>query len=255
MIARAEGAAAERVLEGLGFELVALDVLPHDRPHHARTWLRPGGAAVDLHHTLIGIGGSSELAWHALTEETEQMRLAAGEVEVLSRPARAFMVTLHAAQHGMLAAGPLEDLNRAVERLPIAGWATAARLAERLDALPAFATGIRLTPSGRMLATRLQIADHTSAESLLRSWNEPKMALGFAWLSQTKGFGPKLMLIGRKLVPQPAFLRAWSPLARRGRVGLAVAYAWRPLWLVWNAVPGYLAWRRALKVARGRAES
>src|SRR5512133_3764002 len=168
MIARAERAAAERVLEGLGFELVALDVLPHDRPHHARTWLRPGGAAVDLHHTLIGIGGSSELAWHALTEETEHMRLAAGEVEVLSRPARAFIVTLHAAQHGMLAAGPLEDLNRAVERLPIAGWATAARLAERLDALPAFATGIRLTPSGRMLATRLQIADHTSAESLLR---------------------------------------------------------------------------------------
>jgi hypothetical protein len=255
MIARAERGAAERVLEGLGFELVALDVLPHDRPHHARTWLRPGGAAVDLHHTLIGIGGSSELAWSALTEETEQMQLAGGEVEVLSLPARAFMVTLHAAQHGTLAAGPLEDLNRAVERLPLGSWETAARLAERLDALPAFATGIRLTPSGRMLATRLQIPEHTSAESLLRSWNEPKMALGFAWLSETKGFRPKLMLVGRKLVPQPAFLRAWSPLARRGRVGLAVAYAWRPLWLLLNAVPGYLAWRKAQKVARRRPES
>jgi hypothetical protein len=254
MIARADRVEAERLLEDLGFELVALDILPHDRPHHARTWVRPGGAAVDLHHTLIGIGASSELAWRALTEETEWMQLAVGEAEVLSRPARAFLVTLHAAQHGVLAA-PLEDLNRAIERLPLGGWETAARLAERLDALPAFATGLQLTPSGRTLATRLQIPEHTSAESLLRSWNEPKMALGFAWLSQTSGFRPKLMLVGRKLVPQPAFLRAWSPLARRGRVGLAAAYAWRPLWLLLNAVPGYLAWRKAKKVARRRAAS
>jgi hypothetical protein len=255
MIARADRVEAERLLEDLGFELVALDILPHDRPHHARTWLRPGGAAVDLHHTLIGIGASSELAWGALTEETEPLRLAAGEVEVLSRPARAFMVTLHAAQHGMPAAGPLEDLDRSVERLSLGGWETAAGLAERLDALPAFATGLRLTASGRMLATRLQIPEHTSAESLLRSWNEPKMALGFVWLSQTKGLRPKLILVVRKLVPQPAFLRAWSPLARRGRIGLAAAYAWRPLWLLLNAVPGYLAWRRAQKIARRRTET
>jgi hypothetical protein len=255
MIARAHRVEAERLLEELGFDLVALDILPHDRPHHARTWLRPGGAAVDLHHTLIGIGASSELTWAALTQETEHVRLAAGEVEVLSRPGRAFMVALHAAQHGMLAPGPLEDLDRAVEQLPLGGWETAARLAERLDALPAFATGLRLTPSGSMLATRLNIPDHTSAESLLRSWNEPKMALGFAWLSQTKGFRPKLMLVSRKLVPQAAFLRAWSPLARRGPIGLAAAYAWRPLWLLLNAVPGYLAWRKAQKIARRRTES
>ena len=255
LIARSDRAAAEQLLEELGFERVALDILPHDRPHHARTWVRPGGAAVDLHHTLIGIGASSELAWRALTEETERMQLPAGEVELLSRPARAFMVALHAAQHGMLAAGPLEDLDRAVEQLPRGGWETAARLAERLDALAAFATGLRLTPSGSMLATLLQIPDHTSAESLLRSWNEPKMALGFAWLSQTKGFRPKLMFVSRKLVPQAAFLRAWSPLARRGGIGLAAAYAWRPLWLLLNAVPGYLAWRKAQKIARRRVES
>src|SRR6266566_5277767 len=47
MIARADTVVAERLLEDLGFELVALDILPHDRPHHARTWARPGGAAVD----------------------------------------------------------------------------------------------------------------------------------------------------------------------------------------------------------------
>jgi hypothetical protein len=255
MIARADRPAAERFLEDLGFELVALDILPHDRPHHARTWVRPGGAAVDLHHTLIGIRASSQVAWGALTEDTERMQLPAGEVEVLSRPARAFMVALHAAQHGTQTAVPQEDLNRAIERLPLEGWERAACLAERLDALPAFATGLRMTSGGRALATRLQIPEHTSVESLLRSWNEPKMALGFAWLSGTKGFRPKLMLVGRKIVPQPAFLRAWSPLARRGRAGLVAAYAWRPLWLVLNAVPGYIAWRRAQKIARRRAEN
>jgi Uncharacterised nucleotidyltransferase len=255
LIAAADRATSELVLEDMGFEVVALDILPHDRPHHARTWVRRGGAAVDLHHTLIGIGASSEFAWSALTQETERMQLAGAEVEVLSRPARAFMVTLHAAQHGALAAGPVEDLKRAIEHLPFEQWESATRLAERLDALPAFVTGLSLTPGGRHMAMRLHLPEHTSVESVLRSWNEPNMALGFAWLSETKGLRRKLMLVVRKIVPQPEFLRAWSPLARRGRVGLAAAYAWRPLWLLLNAGPGYVAWRKARKVARRRPKN
>jgi hypothetical protein len=254
MLKSADREAAELLLQDLGFELVALDILPGDRPHHARTWVRAGGAALDLHHTLIGIGVSSESAWRTLAEDIEPLQLVSGEVEVLSRPARALLVSLHAAQHGAFALGPQEDLNRAIDRLPFEGWKKAAHLAEELDALPAFATGLRLTPSGRALAMRLQIPERTSVELLLRSWSEPKMALGFAWLSETKGL-TRVKLVARKIVPQPAFLRAWSPLARRGRVGLGMAYLWRPLWLLLNAVPGYAAWRRAQRLARGRTEN
>jgi hypothetical protein len=50
-----------------------------------------------------------------------------------------------------------------------------------------------------------------------------------------------------------SFIRAWSPLARRGRVGLAVAYAYRPLWVLWRVGPAVWALARARKQAgRGR---
>jgi len=45
------------------------------------------------------------------------------------------------------------------------------------------------------------------------------------------------------------FMRWWSPLARRGRLGLTVSFLWRPLWFLGHAGPAYLAWRRARREA------
>jgi hypothetical protein len=75
------------------------------------------------------------------------------------------------------------------------------------------------------------------------------MALGFEWLSRVPGFRAKARLVAGKLVPDVQFMRAWSPLARRGRVGLAAAYAFRILWLAWHAIPGFIAWLRARRSA------
>jgi hypothetical protein len=52
-----------------------------------------------------------------------------------------------------------------------------------------------------------------------------------------------------KTFPPPAFMRAWSPLARRGALGLALAYAWRPVWLVVHSGAAVRAWRRARRSA------
>ena len=44
-------------------------------------------------------------------------------------------------------------------------------------------------------------------------------------------------------------MRDWRPIASRNRIGLALAYVYRPFWLAWWAPRGYVAWRRAKRVA------
>lgn len=238
---------AERVLEELEFARVAIDVLPHDRPHHARTWLARSGAAVDLHHTLVGVEAPSETVWDVLAADTDWLELGDIKIEVLSRAGRALVVVLHAAQHGPSVEGPLEDLRRVLDRLSLGEWRAVRQLAKELQALPAMGAGLRLLPAGRTVASRLDLDEEMSVETILRSESAPTMALGFDWLSKTRGVGPRTKFLARKLVPQPAFLRAWSPLARRGRSGLAAAYVWRIIWLLIHAGPAYVAWWKARK--------
>jgi hypothetical protein len=145
---------------------------------------------------------------------------------------------------------PLDDLTRAVERMPPATWEAAAALAERLDATPAFAAGLRLLPAGAELAERLQLSCDISAEVILRAGAAPPMALGFEWLTHVPGIRGKARLVLGKLVPDREFMIAWSSLASRGRAGLLTAYAWRLLWLACHAIPGFRAWRRAHRSVR-----
>ena len=50
------------------------------------------------------------------------------------------------------------------------------------------------------------------------------------------------------------FMRLWHPLARRGPVGLAAAYLYRPFWLAVKLPVGVRAWRRAAKEPPAAAE-
>jgi hypothetical protein len=121
-------------------------------------------------------------------------------------------------------------------------------LAARIDASEAFAAGLRLLPDGEQLAEELALPAVYSVETLLRAESAPPMSLGFDWLARTPGARRKLALVLGKLVPDKEFMRAWSPLAgRRTKSGLALAYAWRPLWLIWHSVPGFRAWLAAQK--------
>jgi hypothetical protein len=245
-------AAAEQTLEALGYEYVpTMMQRPDDRPIHARTWRRQAdSAAVDLHRTIIGARVSDEELWAIVTDETEVIRLGGTALQGLNAPATALVVVLHAAQHGSRSPQPLSDLRHALERLPTATWQAAARLAQRLAATEAFGAGLRLLPTGSALADSLGVEVAATPETLLRSTTPPPTALGFEWLAHVPGIRGKARLLGAKLVPDAEFMRAWSPLARRGTTGLALAYAQRPLWLAWHAPRGFVAWTRARRRAR-----
>jgi hypothetical protein len=68
---------------------------------------------------------------------------------------------------------------------------------------------------------------------------------GLVILRSTPGAGPKARLVAREAFPTRAFMRTWSPLARRGPAGMAAAYAHRPFWLARRLPAAYRAYRRA----------
>jgi hypothetical protein len=237
--------AARRVLAGLGFEPApVVGPLPPGGEPHAEPWPRPDGAAVDLHRTLFGAEVPPADVWLALQPLTEPMAVGGATVTILRPPARALVVALHAAQHGSEGAKPLEDLSRAIARLPFETWQGAAMLAARIEATKTLAMGLRLLPQGEAHAERLSLGDPHLVDLALGHDSRAPLALGIERLARTPGIRAKLTLIRREAIPSPAYLRWWSPLARRGPIGLAAAYGARLLWLLRRVGPSFHAWRR-----------
>jgi hypothetical protein len=243
---------AGTVLSGLGFEIVVADAeLAGHRPLHAHEWLRGSdGVAADLHATLSGVGAPSARVWELLSAEAEPLLVGGVEVDALCPSALALQVALHAAHHGPMRRKALDDLERAVERLPEETWARAARTAGQLDALPAFAAGLALAPAGAPLARRLDQPAQWPGEVTLRGTGAPPLAVGLDWLARTPGLKAKAALVARTAVPTPGALRTWRPLARRRPFGLARAYRSHPFWLAWHTIPSVLALRRTRREAR-----
>ena len=244
---------AESVLEAMDFTLVALDAFKHDWIRHAHTWVRRDGAVVDLHRTLIGAGVDPGEVWRLLDGETTVRSTGGRSIRVLNDPARTLVLTLHAAKDGVRVGRPLRDLAAAVERVPPATWKAAVGIAERLEALPAFAAGLRLLPEGRELADRLSLPRLATTAILLRTHGAPQLSMGVDWFFRQPSLRTKLALAARKVFPPRNFMLAWSALARRGTLGLAFAYVWRPLWLLARIGPALIAHRRARRSAANLA--
>ncbi len=247
--ARVGAAAAE--LADLGFAVVASEAdLAGFRPVHAHEWVRErDGVAVDLHNTISGVGVEGDLLFASLLAGSEPALVGGTEVNLPAPAAVALEVALHAAHHGPRREKSVRDLNRALERLPESIWREAARLAEELDAVPAFVAGLSLGEGGAARAAALDLATDVSLDVKLRASGAPPLALGIAWLARTHGVRAKAALLLHTLVPRPGALRSWRPLARRRPFGLALAYVSHPLWLAWHTVPSLLAVRRARKEA------
>ena len=244
---------AEEVLGRLGF---APRLEPQDTPgwqRPSREWLRAADDAnVDLHRTLAGVGVEPAVMWRALTRDTEGIVVGGREIETLGVPARALHVALHAVQHGSGAPTPLEDLRRAIESLDATVWDAAAALAAEVAARGALAAGLRLLPQGAALAARLDLPE-PSVEATLLATTPPPVAVALIHFGELPGAGARIRFIARKLVPTPRYMRAWSPLARRGPAGLVLAYLWRPLWLVRHTPAGFRAWHRARREVASRS--
>ena len=252
LIRRAETEKAGAVLRELGFrDVTGLGRRPSDRPPWASTWARDrDGGNVDLHWTLVGVRSRPEDVWSVLAAEVEPLNVPPKRLAALNRTATALIVAMHAAQHGIGVDRVREDLERATSVLPRDTWAAAMHLADRIDALDAYAFGLRLLPGGRNLADDLRLPIRPSVETILRSQDAPPTALGFDWLSQTRGLAGKARLVAGKIVPDRAFIRVWFPPARRGgRVALAAGYVWRPFWLLWHTPTGARSWLAARRAA------
>jgi Uncharacterised nucleotidyltransferase len=237
--------AAETVLGKLGFVHRQAGFAPGEAVDHAGEWISGRSrVVVDLHRGLEGVGADLRELWQALAADARQLEVAGVPIEVPGEPALALIVTLHAAQHG-LEWGKLTELRRAIERSRFETWDEAAGLAARLQAVPGFAAGLRLLPEGAGVAERLGLPHGGDRETRLRAASAHSTAIGFARLVAAQGIRAKLAIVWRKLVPTPAFMRHWLPLARRGPLGMALAYLWRPLWLLLRLPPSAIAWLRA----------
>lgn len=235
---------AEALLAREGFSYAAEST-------HARAWIRRrDGVTVDLHRTLLGVGVGAGEAWTILSEHVEPIRIGRAEVDVFTDAASAFHVALHAAQHGHRGTKSSDDLERALSRFGASTWEDAAALATRLQAVPGFAAGLRLLPEGAVVAERLSLPTGKPVETALLAGSPPPTALGLHKLGKTPGLRAKLALMSDELAPTPAFMRALYPIARRGPVGLAASYVWRPAWLLWHAGPAIRALRRARRDVR-----
>jgi hypothetical protein len=225
---------AERVLTELGFKPFE----PAREERHALMWLRgEAGPSVDLHRALVGIGVSDDEAWNVLSRDVERLRVSGSPVEVLSPAGRALHVALHAAQQGVETKQSMMDVARAAEALPLELWQDAAALAERLKATPALAAGLRLVPLGREIADQLGLPSWKPPEVSLRERTAPDLTLTLNRLMETTGLRRKVSLAFRRAFPPKDLMRTRSALARRGRGGLAAAYAWRAAWLALRLGP------------------
>ncbi|MBA3363019.1 MAG: nucleotidyltransferase family protein [Actinobacteria bacterium] len=245
--------AAEEVLKGLGFARDGIETIEGDWPRYSRNWVRKGDSInIDLHQTMAGVGVPPVMLWDALTEGLEQMTVAGVDVDVLAPPARALALALHTAKDGPRIAKARHDLGHAIDRLPPNLWIETVRFADRVGALGGLAAGLRLlVPSGVELADRLGLPAGAPLEIAIRSkGGAPALSLGIDWLVSSPGVRGKGRLVLRKIFPPASFVRAWSPLARRGRVGLVAAYAYRPLWVLWHAGPALWALARVRRQTR-----
>ena len=236
---------AVHVLEGLGFKLNTAGEHPLRDPLRGQTWLREhDGAVVDLHVSLFGARAPLPLIWAVLSSDTEHQRIGGIRGEVLSPPARAMHVALHAAQHGERVDQPREDLRRALAMLDEDTWRQAAEIANRIEATGAFVAGMRLQPQGSKLAARLGLPDAAPLEIMLRAGSPPPLAVGLDAVMRTEGAMGKLRLVGRLAVPTRSWMRAHVPLARKGPGGMLAAYLWRGLHLLSWSGPALTAWLR-----------
>ncbi len=159
LVAPEHWAAAEIQLARLGFEPLLLDIIPGDRPNHARPYVRStGGPSVDLHRTLLGAEAPASVVWSVLDGETEPAMLVGKPIRVLNPAGQLLHVALHAAQNGAGDARTLRYLTRCIEISDEQQAADALRIARAIEATDAFALGLSLVPVGA--GAEPQVRDH-----------------------------------------------------------------------------------------------
>ena len=249
MVAPHDWGAAAAILCRLGFADY-LGPMAHPRMESfASTAFLRGEDNLDLHCTLHGLDGDPEQIWSSFEANAGRQVIGGTELRVPGRAALLLHIGLHAAHHA--AGKALEDLRRAITRAEEDLWREALDLANLLEGTPAFATGLRLLPEGAELARRLGIEDSVRSTRHEIGYRRVPTAEGIdALLQPGAGIRLRTLTVVNELFPRPQFMRWWSPLARRGPLGMVASYPWRWIWLLAHAPRGLLAVRRARRHPR-----
>jgi hypothetical protein len=253
LVRRSDLALAEATVAGLGMRRdKAEERLTPKWERHNNSWrLDERRFDLELHWTLIHIGADPETLWEVCNRDSNTMRVGGVDVSTPADPQLALILALHAAQHGVRWTRPQEDLRRAVEVLPPEVWRAAGQHAVELEATRAFAAGLRLIPSGSALAKALALPDEPSFEVLLTTGRAGEGADQVDRVLRAPGPVAKARVLLRAAFPSAARMRARHTGAD-GPVGLALAYAMHPLWVVRVIGLGVRHWRRARRKTDGR---
>ena len=205
---------------------------------HARTLVAASGLTVDLHTRLHTTTQGGDVVWEALSTGAQAFPLAGGEVRVCGLVQQLLIVVLHAAQHGMTEAKPIEDLRRAGLGVTDDDFHRAAILAEKTGAAGSFAAGLRLDAT---LAARLPDLANQSRNLLVKARAAGGHQVpGVLVLARVRaaGWPGGVPIVARALWPTSALLRngidpavsrrtGWLLRARLGRAGYQARQATR----------------------------
>jgi hypothetical protein len=204
---------------------------------------------LDLHRTLDGLDAHPGEVWDALWGAAGNQQVGGRSVAVPARPAVLMHLAIHAVHHHAHTK-PLEDLRRGIKAGDADEWRQAAELAEKLQGLPAFATGLRRIPEGEALASALGVEAAGSVHFELLTERVPTAEALHELLGPGLTFGERTSRVLTELFPKPSFMRWWTPLARRGTRGLVASYPLRWGWLIVKVPVGLIAVRRAQRSRR-----
>lgn len=249
LVAPADAPAARQTLTGIGFRRMWGPVAhPGMREPPSHPWRRDA-FVVDLHEAIVGTARDAAALFDWLWEVSVAQVVAGRSVRVLGKPARLVHVALHAAHHGPAVGAPVRDVDQAVTACSQREWEAAAAAAVEMGALDSFALGISLAPNGPGVLERLGLVARPSVDWLLEMQAVP-LAGGIERFRRASGIGARARMLRDELAPSPAFMRWWTPLARRSRRGLAASYICRVLFLAGSIAPALWAWARATRRAR-----
>jgi hypothetical protein len=238
LVAPRDLARAMDVLSGLGYK-TAENRHTDDTAaiRHAEAWARmdpEGPVWIDLHWRLHRCDAPADVVWSALQATRGSIDLHGRQTAILGDAGLALHLALHAAQHGPGDTKAMGDLARGIERWPLELWRSAARLAESVQGIPAFATGLRLLSEGAEIATELGLPATAELDWEIRHRSaRPRGTFHLRAISNAGGVRERLTVLRRSLLPTRAWILWEFPWARR-RPLLAVAYLLHvlraPLW-------------------------
>jgi Uncharacterised nucleotidyltransferase len=257
MVAPRDLAKARVTLAELGYETAgdALGIRDVGGVAHAETWVAAGPGAmrqllVELHLWLAGSRAAAPVAWDRLAARRTELELCGQSVPVLNEEGLAMHLALHAAQHGSSYRRGQRELALALDRWPFRVWKQAAGLAAEIDAVDAFAAGLRLVPAGAQLAKDLGLPATDRLDWEIRHVaTRPRGTFHLEALVARRGFRGRVEVLRHALLPSREWIGRENPWARRGGAALVLGYAVHlgrvPAWAV-------RAWRFRRRARRAR---